>query len=40
VLGNARAEVLRALSDALYEALFPVAASGEDTEITVPFIFE
>ena len=37
---DARADVLLTLSQALGAAVFPVAASGEDTEITVPFVFE
>jgi hypothetical protein len=37
---DARGDVLLTLHDALSKAKFPVASSGEDTEITVPFLFE
>ena len=37
---DARADVLLVLEQALSSAIFPVAATGEDTKITVPFIFE
>jgi len=40
IFEDARADILLILNDALSAAQFPVATSGEDTEITVPFLFE
>ena len=40
IFEDSRADVLLALSDALTTAKFPASASGENTEITIPFLFE
>jgi hypothetical protein len=37
---DARSDLLLVLQEALSAAKFPIAKTGEDTEITVPFIFE
>ena len=37
---DARADVLLALQQGLADLVFPAAPSGEDTVITVPFVFD